>query len=404
MHGHYRYYHLQTSPARDVLILVSTAIPVALLLLAGCSRDYSPKREDINGIEYVRNRTHPLEGDPLPQPEQPSSLLLLQGGSGGIPAWSAVRDVRAAPDSGWAVIDMHHQEVSWFDRWGNIEVSMDLSRPPLGLTSPVAAAFFETGGGVSIDMALRRVVTFNAEGALLAAFDVGGGLPMDLDLGSQGDLYILTISHPSGGREQVTQVRRYDMAGSPRAISGNDSLLLERRTSGDVTYPIPMSLSVGSRGTLYASGLNYTIHQVLPGGGRRVITRSTIGSRIPDYVVEQRRSLMQLRVESQQREVSLVEDVALVQLVALSDGGVLVQTNEWHPALLDDALNSQVNILLLDQFSEDGSYVRRHAVELPLPRTVVHLTDEDDGFIYGFAVPSTGSGPTTVFRFNLPTG
>jgi len=81
---------------------------------------------------------------------------------------------------------------------------------------------------------------------------------------------------------------------------------------------------------------------------------------------------------------------------------VLVQTNEWHPVLLDEALNSEVNILLLDRFSEDGTFVRRYALELPLPRMEIHLSDADSGFIYGYAVPSAGDGPTTAFSFTLP--
>jgi hypothetical protein len=395
MHGYIRLY---PSPAW----CLKASACIALLLLAACGRDSGPRREEVNGVEHVYNRAHPLEGAPLPQPQEAQSLLLLQEGSEEVPAWSAVRDVRAVPGGGMAVIDMHRTEVNWFDRQGNTVVSMDLSRPPMRLTSPVAAAFFEDGGGVSIDMALRRAVAFDSEGMLLYAFDFNGGLPMDMDLGTEGDLYILTCSRPFIGGEQVWQVRRYDMAGSPMSIAGSDSLYLGKSPAEGTPYTLLTSLSVGPDGTLYASGLDYTIHQVLPDGKRRVITRPTIESRVPDYVLEQRRRLMQRRIRSQQLEVPITEEVTIVQLLALDDGGVLVQTNEWHPTLLDEAINSQVNILLLDRFSKDGTFIRRYAVELSLPRTEIHLTDAGDGFIYGYAVPSAGEGPTTAFSFSLP--
>ena|GEM_PF-1743840 len=394
MPGYTRLDHL---PPRLLILLLCT-----VLLPVSCSRENEPRRVDIEGVEYVYNSVHPREGDPLPQPQSASSVLLLEGGSGEVPAWSAVRDVRAVPGGGMAVIDMHHTEICWFDRQGNSVVSMDLSLSPLRLTSPVAAAFFEEGGGVSVDMALRRAVVFDSEGVLLNAFEFSGGLPMDLELGNDSDIYILTCSRPFGAGEQIWQIRRYDLSGTPAAIAGADSLFLGVCEAEGTPYSLLTSLSVGPQGTLYASGLDYLIHQILPDGARRVITRPTIESRVPDYVLEQRRRMMQRRVRSQREEVPITEEVKIVQALALDDGGVLVQTSEWHPLLLDETLNSEVTIMLLDRFSEDGTFMHRYAVEMQLPRTEIRLTDSDGGFIYGFAVPSAGDGPTTAFSFSLP--
>ncbi len=127
-----------------------------------------------------------------------------------------------------------------------------------------------------------------------------------------------------------------------------------------------------------------------------------IESRIPDLILDQRRSLMSRRVAGQQRDVPLLETVAIVQLVALDRGGVLVQTNEWHPSMLDDETGSRSTILLLDRFSGEGTFDHRYAVVLPVPFLDVRITDEAGGYLCGYGVPITGEGSLQVLRFRLP--
>jgi hypothetical protein len=300
------------------------------------------------------------------------------------------------------VLDMHRTEVAWFDGAGHLMYTMDLSLPGLGLTSPIALAFNDPGDGACVDMALRRALTFSAEGARLAFFRIDVGLPMDLELGIRGDLYVLTLSHPDEGREQLLQVRRFGAGGAPLTIADRDSLLIEHVSTADHPDTAPMSISVNPLNTLYAAGRDYVIHQVMTDGRQRVLTRPVIESRIPDAILDHRRSLMSRRIAGQQREVPLTETVAIVQLVALDQGGVLVQTNEWHPSMLDDEVGSQSTILLLDRFTADGTFDRRYAVELPVPFLDVRLTDVAGGFLCGYAVPMTEEDPFRVLRFRLP--
>ncbi|MFC1627899.1 hypothetical protein ACFL3H_02150 [Gemmatimonadota bacterium] len=385
---------------RTIRLLKAILLPI-ILLVTGCDDNVNPRREEIDGIEYVRNRSRPADGNPLPAPAPPLDLIMVEGSTGDFPSWSAIRDVRAVEGIGWAVVDMHRTEVIWFDNTGGLLATMDLSQSGLDLTSPVAMAFTITGEGVCVDMALRRALTFSADGARLSSFQIDDGLPMDLDIGPRGDIYVLTSSHPDDGREHLLQVRRFGAGGAPLKIAGNDSLLIEHHTITDPGASSPMSISVSPQNTLYTAGRDYMIHQVLTDGTHRVITRPTIESRIPDPVIEQQRSLMRQRVSSQQRQVTIMETLAIVQVIALDSGGVLVQTNEWHPSMLDAEISSRSTILLLDQFSEDGVFQRRHAVELPTPHMLVHITDETEGYLYGYAVPATGGGQTSIFRFHL---
>lgn len=379
------------------------AILSLILLLTACGDGGSPRREERDGIEHVRNRSRPADGNPMPAPRPAIDLIKLEGGTGNYPAWSAIRDVRAVQGVGWAAVDMHRTEVIWFDETGNLLATMDLSLPGLGLTSPIAVAFNDTGG-VCVDMALRRALSFTADGTRLSSFQIDSGLPMDLDIGLRGDLYVLTSSHPNDGREHLLQVRRYGAGGAPLHIAGSDSLLIEHLAGGDMDKPAPMSISMSPRNTLYAAGRDYVVHQVLADGSQRVITRPTIESRIPDAVLAQRRYFMRRRVSSQQHEVPIMETLAIVQVIALDSGGVLVQTNEWHPSMLDEEVCTRCTILLLDQFSEDGVFERRHAVELPTPHMLIQITDEAAGYLFGYAVPAAGEGPTCIFRFRLDVG
>ena len=373
-----------------------------LLLLTACGGGGAPRREVIDGVEHVRNRARPVDGITLPAPQPADSLLMLAGGSEGRPRWSAIRDVRITPAGGLAVLDMHRIDVTWFNASGNLLATMDLALPGLGLTSPIAIAFNREGDGACVDMALRRALSFKADGTQLAAFPISEGLPMDLDLGFRGDLYVLTSSHPDEGREHLLQVRRYGIGGAPLSIAGNDSLLLEQMRTSEQESPPPMSISVNPHNTFYAAGRDYTIHQVLADGHQRLITRPTIESRIPDAVLEQRRSLMSRRISSQQQDVPIMETVAIVQVIGLDRGGVLVQTNEWHPSMLDDEICASCTILLFDEFSAEGVFQHRYAVEIPVPLLEVVITDEADGHLCGFGVPSHGEGPMQVLRFRLP--
>ncbi len=385
---------------RTIRLLPAILLPL-VLLVTGCDDNSNPRREEIDGIEYVKNRARPADGNPLPVPAPPVDLIMLEGGTGDYPAWSAIRDVRAIEGIGWAAVDMHRTEVVWFDDTGNLLATMDLSLPGLGLTSPIAVAFSGTGEGVCVDMALRRALTFSADGTRLSSFQIDHGLPMDLDIGLRGDIYVLISSHPNDGREHLLQVRRFGAGGAPLKIAGSDSLLIEHLATAAPGASAPMSISISPRNTLFAAGRDYVIHQVLTDGNHRVITRPTIESRIPDPIIEQRRSLMRQRVSSQQRQVTIMEPLAIVQVIALDRGGVLVQTNEWHPSMLDEEISARSTILLFDQFSEDGVFQRRHAVELPMPHMLIQITDEADGYLYGYAVPATGDGQTCIFRFNL---
>ncbi|MFC1559284.1 hypothetical protein ACFL39_01705 [Gemmatimonadota bacterium] len=372
-----------------------------VLLVTGCDDTSNPRREEIDGVEYVRNRSRPADGDPIPAPTPPDDLLILEGGTGDYPAWSAIRDVRAVEGIGWAAVDMHRTEIIWFDDTGYLLATMDLSLPGLDLISPVAMAFTRTGEGVYVDMALRKALTFTADGIRRSSFQIDDGLPMDIGIGLRGDIYVLTSSHPNDGREHLIQVRRFGAGGAPLKIAGIDSLLIEHHAIEDLGTTGPMSISVSPWNTLYAAGRNYVIHQVLPDGEHRVITRPTIESRIPDPIVEQRRRLMSQRVSSQQRQVTIMETLEIIQVIALDSGGFLVQTNEWHPAMLDEEISARSTILLLDRFSEEGVFERRYAVELPNPYMLIQITDEAEGYLYGYAVPAVGDGPTCVFRFYL---
>ncbi len=343
------------------------AVLSLLFLLNSCGDGGEPVREEIDGIEYVKNRIRPADGTTLPEPRPAEGLLMLEGGSEGRPGWSSIRDVRLRPDGSLIVLDTHRTEVTWFDNEGHLLVIMDLSLSGLGLTSPVALAFNDAGDGSCVDMALRRALSFSAEGARLASFRIGAGLPMDLDLGIRGDLYILTLSHPDEGREHLLQVRRYGVGGAPLTIADRDSLLIEHISTANQPTTAPMSISVNPLNTLYAAGRGYVIHQA-----------------------------------GQRRDVLLTETVAIVQLVALDRGGVLVQTNEWHPSMLDNEIGSRNTTLLLDQFSRDGTFDRRYAVVLPTPYLDVRITDEAGGFLCGYGVPMTGEGPLRVLRFRLP--
>jgi hypothetical protein len=390
--------HFNSTPHSYLL----TATAGLLLVITGCGSRNEPRRVDIEGVEYVYNQIHPLHGTPLPQPRAVQSFLLIEGGSENVPSWSAIKDVRASPGGGLAVVDMHLTDVTWFDRRGAAVVSMDLGVHPLRLTSPVGAALRDSGGGVCVDMALRKVISFDREGLLLGSFNFDFGLPVDIDLGIDDDIYLLTTSRPDLGEELLWQVRKYGMHGTALSIAGSDSLFIAQCPAEEAPDIPAVSLSTGSDGHVYISGLDYLIFQINPDGKKRVITRPTIESRIPDYELERRRRLMQRRIRSQQQEVAITEELAIIRVLALDGGGVLAQTTEWHPALLDENVNSSINIVLLDEFSDDGSFLVRHAIELPLPRTVIHLTDVDGRFICGYGVPSVGEAPVSVFSFQLP--
>ncbi len=384
-------------PVTELLIAL-----VCLFIVAACGRTEGPRREQIDGIEFVRNLARPLEGEPLPDPREPPALLIVTGGRDDAPAWTAVRDVRAASDSLWAVTDMHLAEVTWFNNRGGPVVSMDLSRPPMGLTSPVASAFDTGGTGTTVDMGLRRVIRFDGDGNLLASFEVRAGLPGDLDIGTAGEVYVLTSARPFGAQEQIIQVRVYSAGGTQLQVAGEDSLGLAHLNIAEIDHPLPVSMTVGPKGVLYAAASGYRVHQVLPDGSRRVIIRAPTSSRVPGYVLDLRRLRMQRRVPAQQSEVLLTEETEIVHIVAVDEGGVIVQTNEWHPALLAELVAEEVGVVLLDRFSQDGTLLHRYAVELPFPRSTIHITDEAGGYLYGYAVPTAGSGPVSAFRFGLP--
>jgi hypothetical protein len=251
-------------------------------------------------------------------------------------------------------------------------------------------------------MALRRLFVLDPDGRLLSESSLAGGLPLDLEVTAENVAYVLTSARLFGGREQTTQVRAYSLTGQPLAIAGGDSLLLEHLGMADIDHPIPTSIS-SRDGVLFAAGMDYTIHQLLPNGSQRIISRSHTSSRVPDYVLEQRRLQMQRRVASQRVDVPLTEQTEIAHVVALEGGGMVVQTNEWHPDLLDPIVNEDRGIVLLDLFSHDGVLARRLAIELPLPRMTFRLTDARDGSLYGFAIPFARDDATVVFRFRLPT-
>lgn len=383
----------------------SVAAAVLLLflsLLQACGS--SPERETVDGVEYVRNASRPAEGEALPLPLTPEDLITITGGRNGAPLWSAVRDVRAGPDGSWIVTDMHLAEIAWFGPDGRPGSVLALDQPPMALTSPVAAALTERGEGIVVDMALRRLVVFDTEGRLLSDFRVEGGLPVDLEVSEGGIAYVLTSARPFGGREQITQVKAFSLTGDRVSIAGGDSLLLEHRGFTDIDHPIPTTISLGRDGVLYAAAMDYTIHQLLPDGRTRIIQRARTSSRVPDYVLEQRRRQMERRVTTQRTEVPLTEETEVAHIVALDEGGLIVQTNEWHPDLLDPSVNEEKSILLLDRFSGDGTLLRRYAIGLPLPRMTFQITDAREGYLYGFAVPFARDGSTVVFRFRIPAG
>lgn len=373
---------------------------VALCLTAACGGG-GPVRETVDGVEYVRNPARPISGDPLPDPITPADLLVLTAGEGNVPGWTAVRDVRAVGDTLWAVTDMHLGEIALLDHAGNLLSALDLTVAPLAMTSPIAGMFTPAGRVVAADMALRRVVVADGEGRLLAQFPVEGGLPVDLEVEGDSACYVLLSEYPLGGREQITQIRCFSLTGMEIPLAGQDSLLVEYRSFPDARSSLPLSLSLAPEGQLYAAGLDYTVIQLSREGTKRVISRQVTSSRLPDYVLELRRNRMAQRPGAQQATVPLTETAGIAHLVALDGGGFAVQTNEWHPVLLDEASADSVAIVMLDLYATDGTFLERHAVELPLPRRTVHLTDESSGLYFGYAVPMDGDGPLAVIRFRI---
>ncbi|MFO7769708.1 MAG: hypothetical protein R6W82_12235 [bacterium] len=385
------------TPIPPLSLLLASAV-----LLASCGD--RPRREEVDGVEYVHNPSAPAEGEVFPEPVPPVDLQVVTSDEGGAPPWTAVREVRAWPGGGWAVLDMHRAEITFLDEEGETVSLLDLSSPPLGLVSPMAFAVDDSSAAVA-DMALRRVVRFTPGGEFLTAFEVAGGLPADLAGMPGGEWNVLTVARPFAGREQITQVRRYAPDGAPLRVAGQDSLLLEHRGFAEIVRPLPLTLDAGPGGTLYAAGLEYQILQVLPGGERRVLIRPPLVTRVPGYVMEQRRDLMSRRVPAQQRSVPVTEETEVARLTALDDGDLLVQSTDWHPALLDDGYAGRYQVLLLDLFQQDGRWMRRHALRLPLPATTVTLTDAADGWVYGWSKPFSGDRGISVFRFrveNLP--
>ncbi len=370
-------------------------------LLAACGAERAPRREEIDGVEYVHNHVRPLDGDPLPAPGPARDLLVLEAGSNDIPPFTAIRDVQAGPHRTWAALDLHRNEIAWFDPDGLITLRMDLSDPTLGLTSPVGLALLRSGG-LCIDMALRRAVIFSNAGELEGTVDLEPGIPLDIGLGTRSDFFVLTSLRSPDGQEELTRVRRFDFSGRSHPIAGADSLLLDRRRTAGIRTPLPISLAVADDGTLWAAALDYTLHQVLPDGRHRVVTRSPRENRVPDWLLEERRRLMRFRVSTQRQNVPIVEPTRIHALLALDDTGCLVQTTDWHPELLDRRYAGRQSVLLLDRFDPDGAYLYRYAVELPLPQMEITLTDAADGLIYGYAEPLHGERAVAVFRFALP--
>ena len=373
---------------------------LAIASVASCGAPRTPQREEVDGVEYVRNHARPLQGDPLPAPEPPEELLILEGGRDNTPTFSAVRDVRGGVRDSWGALDVHRNEIAWFDREGGLTIRMDLSAPALGLTSPVGLVL-RRQGGICIDMALRRAVLFSLTGEPEGTIGLEPGIPLDVVLNGRDDLYILSSLRTDDGQEQLTRVKRYDLTGRVRPLAGADSLLLDRRRIEEISVPLPTCLALSEDGTLWAAALDYTIHQIQPGGEHRVITRTPRESRVPDWLLEERRRLMRFRVSTQRQNVTLMEDTRIHALIGLEDD-CLVQTTEWHPELLDGRYNRHQSILLLDRFDADGNFQERYALELPLPQAEITLTDAVDGQIYGYAVPAIGEGPISILRFSLP--
>ena len=71
-------------------------------------------------------------------------------------------------------------------------------------------------------------------------------------------------------------------------------------------------------------------------------------------------------------------------------------------AMLDDEICASCTILLCDEFSAEGVFQHRYAVEIPVPLLEVVITDAADGHLCRFGVPSHREGPIQVLRFRLP--